>query len=49
MITSGFIGFSNGKIYEIGSATTEVEAKQKATKNIKLINIRHEYKKTVVE
>jgi hypothetical protein len=26
-----------------------VEAKQKATENIKLINIRHEYKKTMLE
>jgi hypothetical protein len=40
--------YSDGKIYETGSATTEVEAKQKATKNIKLINIRHKYKNTVV-
>ena len=33
--------YSDGKIYETGSATIEVEAKQKATENIILINIRH--------
>jgi hypothetical protein len=33
--------YSDGKIYETGSAITEVDAKQKATENIKLINIRH--------